>query len=236
MLNKFTWHFQKISEIKDSFDVKEVKEFHRVCVDSFGIETDWDSDNKRKFSESTLLGKLLYQTEELCGIAYYSVPEKELENSYLLWENGICIVKKAQHLGLSSIAIEEAKQLFSERKFGWFGGKSQNPKIFLRYQNLGKTFPFEQLYATPEGQTLMTFLVENIEELKDLRESGKLNLSSGICTAAYSRYLGDYSISLKGAESFENHLKKLGFNRTGGDSVVVIAKLENITHSTDKEA
>jgi hypothetical protein len=41
---------------------------------------------------------------------------------------------------------------------------------------------------------------------------------------------------LKGAESFENHLKKLGFNRLEGDSVVVIAKLENITHSTDKEA
>lgn len=234
MVNKFTWHFQKISEIKDSFDVKE---FHRVCVDSFGIEMDWDSDNRRKFSESTLLGKLLDQTEELCGIAYYSVPEKELENSYLLWEDGICIVKKAQHLGLSSIAIEEAKLLFPEGRFGWIGGKSQNPKIFLRYQNLGKTFPFEQLYATPEGQTLMTFLVENIEELKDLSTSGKLNLSSGICTAAYSHgYLGDYSISLKGAESFENHLKKLGFNRPGGDSVVVIAKLENITHSTDKEA
>jgi hypothetical protein len=235
MLNKFTWHFQKISEIKDK-DSFNVKEFHRVCVDSFGIERDWDSENITKFRQSTLLGKLLDQTEELCGIAYYSVPEKELENSYLLWENGICIVKKAQHLGLSNIAIEKAKLLFPEGIFGWFGGKSQNPKIFLRYQKLGKTFPFEQLYATPEGQTLMTFLVENIEELKYLSISGKLNLSSGICTDDYSQYLGDYSISLKGAESFENHLKKLGFNRLEGDSVVVIAKLENITHSTDKEA
>lgn len=222
--NDFTWNFQKINN-GSYFDSFELNEFYRVCVDGFGIEIDWNSENKSKLSQVNLLGKLTNKQNKLCGIAYYFIPPVSINNTYMIWESGICIVKEAQNLGLSKAAIKHVKSLFSDHSFQLIGCKSQNPKMFLRYQKFGITYPFDESYSTSQGKKIMSFLISNIKEVKKLHFSKQLNVHSGICTTAYTHgCLGDYKIDIKEAKVLENKLTKLQFNRNNGDAILIISR------------
>lgn len=207
-----------------------------VCVDGFGMESsDWVNDNHELFSTSTIFGRLLDEQEKLYGIAYYSIPAVPLSNnSYILWEDGICLVKSAQNKGYSKDAIKRATSLFPERQFNWFGCRTQNPNVMSRYSKMGRLFPFDELYNSPTGQIIMEFLLENILEVRTTYQTGKLNIEDGICTKLYPQgRLGDYLVDLGKVKAFEDWLQKRSFHREQGDAVILVCSLNNIfkTHA-----
>jgi hypothetical protein len=224
--NEYVWQFQRLDRNVEIAD-KVVKELHQVCVKGFGLDSDeWATDNRLMLSQSTILGRLLNQQRKVFGIAFYSAPDVFLDGTHFLWEDGICLVKEAQRKGYSWTAIEQAVKMFPERIFGWVGCRTQNPAMFLRYAKLGKTFPFDELYDTVNGERVMNFLLENIAEVQEVSALNNLNRRNGICTEVYPQgRLGDYSIELDGAEPFEKQLKQWEFQRDTGEAVLIVSCL-----------
>jgi hypothetical protein len=110
------------------------------------------------------------------------------------------------------------------REFGWVGGRTQNTKVLLRYSRLGRLFPFDQPYDEGTGKAVMTFLVRNIDEVREIGDG--LNHKTGICQNVYPEgRLGDFRESIPEAERFERQLQVWGFQRENGDAIVAVAKL-----------
>jgi hypothetical protein len=221
-----SWEFQQLdgnAEIPDSL----VEQCSRVCIDGFGLKAgDWADGNREKLSQSKLFGRLVGNGEKLYGIAYYSVPDARINNSHILWEDGICLVKSVQHKGCSWQAITKAASLFPDRQFNWVGCRTQNPAMLMRYSRFGRLFPFDELYNTSDGQTVMDFLLQHIAEVQTTHQQGKLNTVNGVCTELYRQgRLGDYSVKLNGAGFFEKQLQDWGFQRERGDAVILVSSL-----------
>jgi hypothetical protein len=216
-------HLENGAEIPDEV----LGQFLRVCVDGFGFESDdWMYDNQEKLATSTILGRLLDNQGQLYGIAFYSAPAVTLGDSHVLWEDGICLVKLAQHQGHSRSAITKAASLFPERQFNWLGCRTQNPAMIMRYSKFGKLFPFDELYDSTNGQPVMDFLLEHIAEVQTTHQRGKLNTTNGVCTQLYPQgRLGDYRVDLEKAAQFEEQLQCWGFERERGDAVILVSSL-----------
>lgn len=226
---RYRWEFQILNQNREiANDASLLEDLHQVCVDGFGMESaEWTKDNKDMLLQSSLLGKLWDSSGKLCGLAYYSVPEKQLDGDYFLWEDGICLKKEVQGKQYSLAAIKEAAKMFPTRKFGWLGCRTQIPKMFLRYKKLGKVFPFDANYETGIGKCIMDFLRENIQEVREVYQSNKLNISNGVSIATYPLgKLGNYEIGIDGTAEFENRLEQWGFQRDLGDAVVIVAHLK----------
>ncbi|HBL14947.1 MAG TPA: hypothetical protein DD379_26850 [Cyanobacteria bacterium UBA11162] len=223
----YRWSFQIIDGNRDiAKDANLLKEFHQVCVDGFGLESDdWNTDNISMLLYSTLLGRLFSGSGRLCGIAYYSVTEKQLDGTYLLWEDGICLRKEVQGKRYSLAAIQGAIKMFPSRNFGWLGCRTQIPKMFSRYQKIGKIFPFNEDYNTPIGKRVMEFLLQNISEVQDVEKEKKLNKTNGVCSEIYPQgRLGDYKTGIEGTTEFEKKLEQWNFQRAHGDAVILVAR------------
>ena len=116
--------------------------------------------------------------------------------------------------------------MYANRVYGWIGGRTQNPLVFLRYAKLGTVYPFDQLYTNDLGISVMKYLLENIAEVKEFKD--RLNLNTGICRGVYPEgKLGDYPISIKGGEHYEKLLRIWRFNRENGDAIITVVKLTN---------
>ena len=180
---------------------------------------------RKAYLQSTIVGLLKEGDGEIGGYAFYSVPSAELWGSHLLWEDAICIKKGLQGRGLSSrLLFAKASSMFPEWKFGWIGGRTQNPLVIRRYQPLGRVFPFDQLYSEEKGRLIMDFLTMNVAEVMDV--TANLDRRTGVCHRVYSEgRLGDYGTLLNGTERFEKLLEQWGFDRERGDAVVTVVEL-----------
>ena len=228
------WEFNSLDgSAKISDDL--IEQCSKVCADGFGLKThDWIESNRKKLSQSTIFGRLVSDKKDLYGIAYYSAPDTQLVDSYILWEDGICLVKAVQHRGYSQKAIAEFVSLFPERQFKWLGCRTQNPSMMIRYSKLGKLFPFDELFDSVDGQRIMGFLLEHIVEVQTTYQRGKLNIINGVCTRHYTQgRLGDYLIDIEKANLFEKQFQSWGFQREQGDAVILVSSLNNIlkTHA-----
>lgn len=191
-----------------------------VFRDGFGINGWSLSEIEGTLRRCNVLGLLLDQQRSVCGYALYSIPQPSLRGASLLWEDAICLRKRARGQGLSNRAIEFALGLHPERRFGWLGGRTQNPIVMRRYSRKGVTFPFDIAYVEKEGLDLIRFLLQNVSEVQKVRA---FNTTTGICSGVYGRRLGDYPWCDFG--QFERHLLALDFDRNKGDAVVVVTKL-----------
>jgi len=219
------WHFY-LSETPDGFSDKLLYDISDVFADGFGISKGWSIEGVRQaINRSSILGVLIGEHDEVSGYAFYSAPNVDLNGGYMLWEDAICVRKHLHGNRLSSrLLLEKACGVFEGRRFDWIGGRTQNPLVILRYSNLGTLFPFDHLYHGEEGNSIMKFLLDHINEVRDVRS--QLDLNTGICRAVYSEgRLGDYSSQIERAERFEKLLSEWGFHRENGDAVLTVAKL-----------
>jgi hypothetical protein len=225
-LPNLIWEFQRLDNSVEISD-KLLDQFLQICVDGFGFESDeWVNDIRKKMATSNILGRLLDEQGQLYGIAFYSSPAVTLGDSHILWEDGICLVKSVQHSGYSRKAIEQAASLFPDRQFNWFGCRTQNPAMMMRYAKFGKLFPFNELYDSSDGQIIMDFLLEHIAEVQTTHQHGKINTINGVCTQLYPQgQLGDYCVDLEKATMFEKQLQSWKFQRQEGDAVILVSSL-----------
>lgn len=216
----FHWEFFAPDEVRQtSLDLPLA--IHNVFCDGFEIDGWSLSGIETSLQRCDMLGLLLDQQRSICGYALYSVPQHPFCGASLLWEDSICLKKKAQGKGFSTKAIELALALYPGRAFGWLGGRTQNPVIMRRYSRQGTTFPFDIGYEEQEGPRLIQFLLQNVPEV---RAPKSFNIRTGICSGVYRRRLGNYPWHDQG--EFERHLLRSGFDRDKGDAVVVVARLE----------
>jgi hypothetical protein len=117
---------------------------------------------------------------------------------------------------------KRASAFFPGRRFGWIGGRTQNPLIMHRYDTLGYLFPFEMAYNEGDGRLVMEYLLANIEEVSS---SSRLDKSNGICRGKYGQRLGDYEIGIDGAEELEAKLSAWEFDHDKGDAVIIVSRL-----------
>jgi hypothetical protein len=221
-LSSLSWEFQWLDR-NTAVSADLLEQLLQVCEDGFGTPAaDWRDGTLEKLGASTVLGKLLDAAGRLYGFVFYSAPAQPLLGSHLLWEDGICMVKAVQQKGYPRRAISKVAELFPERRFYWLGCRTQNPAMMLRYAKFGKLYPFDESYDSPDGQVIMNFLLNYIEEVKTTHRCGKLDTTSGICNRFYSQgRLGDYPVNLEKAARFEDQLKVWGFQREFGDAIVL---------------
>lgn len=223
-----TWSFQFI-ENPETIPDDIVEQIHRTFLDGFGLQNGWSITGIRNaLHRSTIMGLLVTegQQSQITGYALYSVPHNKLDDTYVLWEDAICLRKCAQGQGLASLSIllKYIKPLLRSQKLGWVGGRTQNPLVFLRYARLGKIFPFDITYASDEGRVVMDFLLQNIAEVSEVQTV--LEYDTGICRQVYHEgRLGDYLSETEGTERFEKLLNEWEFDRTAGDAVITATKL-----------
>src|SRR6266446_9519353 len=127
----YSWDFQ-ILQKDTNFDESLPHTFHEIFLDGFGLKEGWSIEGvKKALHQSTLLGLLTSsaETQDICGYAFYSVPEVPLLGTYMLWEDAICLRKSAQGKRLSTKVYELACEKLSGRRFGWIGGRPQNPVV-----------------------------------------------------------------------------------------------------------
>jgi hypothetical protein len=100
--------------------------------------------------------------------------------------------------------------------------------MMMRYANFGRgeVFPFDKLYDSKDGQSIMAFLLEHIAEVQTTHQRGKLNIINGICTQLYPQgRLGDYCVDLEKVARFETQLQAWEFQRERGDAVILVSSL-----------
>lgn len=225
----YTWNFQCLNPLA-TYDDQFVRSIHDVYLDAFGLQEGWSLEGIRKaLLRSNVRGLLSSDYGEICGYAIYSVPALPLLGNSMIWEDAIALKKKIQNRKLSKQVIGHILSLFPERKFGWLGGRTQNPAVIKRYKKLGILFPFDISYSLHEGKAVMDYLLQNIEEVREVQALDKEN---GICRAIYRRRLGDYKTEISGTERFEEQLRKWDFDREKGDAVIVISKLHQVIQNS----
>lgn len=223
---QFSWSFQTL-EKPDEISDELLRQISQTFADGFGLRNGWKLDSIRyALRRSDILGLLVGENGEVGGYAFYSAPNDKMLNSYLLWEDAICIKKHLQGYKFASRSLlESACKAFNNREFGWVGGRTQNSLVLLRYSRMGMIFPFDAMYNSETGQTIMDFLVSHIDELKEAAE--RLESVTGICRQIYPEgKLGDYDDQLPGTEQIERQLAEWGFRRDNGDAIVAIVKLD----------
>lgn len=218
-MSGFQWKFLTLANERASYDRFSV-EIQRIFREGFDTNG-WSLPSiMNTLSRCDVLGLLAGDDEELCAYALYSFPRARLMGSWLLWEESICLKKKAQHQGYATQALSLARDRFPHRKLGWLGGRTQNPIILKRYSKLGTLFPFDSSYSGKEGREVMSFLLENVE---DVYRVVNLNRENGLCHGVYGRRLGHHDWNENGR--FEQDLLRWGFDVENGDAVIAVAKV-----------
>ncbi len=205
--------------------------------DGFGLEQGWSLEGVQiAISRSAILGLIYGDHGQVEGYAFYSAPEEPLLGMHLLWEDAICLRKHLQGIRLTSRPLlEKVCAFFPERTFGWLGGRTQNPAMMLRYSRMGKLYPFDATYGKGQGKTILGFLLEHIAEVKDSK--AVLDYRTGICKRIYPEgQLGDYSVAIDRNKKYERLLLDWGFDRSAGDAVIVVTKLNSPISGQQKEA
>lgn len=221
---KCTWRFQFLDTPEDVSD-SVIESLGRVFSDGFGLPNGWNrEDIRRALHRSDVLGLLHDADGVVVGYAFYSAPEISLEGRHLLWEDAICLQKLVQGSGYTGqVLFKSVTKLFPERVFGWVGGRTQNPKVFLRYAKLGQVLPFDLAYTSSLGRKVMNFLVEHITEVQEALSRGILEQATGICRGIYREgKLGDYEIASHSWDRFEVLLRSWAFDRDSGDALLVV--------------
>jgi len=218
----FNWRFRFLDKVAD--DEALPRKIRQIYLDGFGKQDGWSLGSiERTLNRCDALGVLVDPSDELYGYAFYSCPRKQVGGEWLLWEEAVCLKKSVQGHGLSIAALAQVRALYSERTFGWIGGRTQNPLVMKRYARFGPVFPFDSLYSEGEGPVLMRFLQENIAEARDVPQ---LDTKTGVCAGVYkSGRLGDYAVGIAGSDKFEKQLREWGFRRLNGDAVLVVAQI-----------
>jgi hypothetical protein len=221
-LNTFRWSFQFTEEITELSE-KTIVEIHETFLDGFGLESGWShSGIRERIQKSSIVGLLYNSSGIIYGYAIYSIPSATLTSLSMLWEDAICLRRKARGLSLTSGIIETICEKFPDRSFGWFGGRTQNPVVFKRYSKIGNLYPFEIPFSSDRGKRVIDFLKANIAEVQETQD---IDLDTGICRCVYKEgRLGDYPEKVKGTERYEKQLSDWNFNRDNGDAIIVIAR------------
>jgi hypothetical protein len=225
--HEMAWNFHFLDHSIE-IDNNILYQCNMVCADGFGgSPCDWEESNKEKLSSSTIFGKLTNNQGNIYGIAYYFIPDDLILDSHLIWEEGICLMHSVQGQGHAKKAVERAMSLFPSFKFQWLCCTTQNPSMFIRYSKYGKKlFPFDELYETSEGKSLMNFLCKHIKNLKKI-DINTLNISNGICKSFYEHgKLGNYLVDLPGAKIFDKNLQEWKFQRELGDAIIMALNLQ----------
>ncbi|GEM_PF-3479513 len=222
-----TWQFQFL-ETPETVSDSGIEGIHSVFSDGFGLPEGWNREDIRcALYRSDVMGLLHSSNGAIMGYAFYSAPETPLEGRYFLWEDAICLRKSVQGMGYTGRTLfESVAALFTERVFGWLGGRTQNPLVFLRYANLGQVLPFDVSYTSVLGQKVMRFLLEHIVEVQEASAMGVLEQATGICHGIYREgKLGDYSTDSPSLARFESLLHSWIFDRDAGDALLVVTHL-----------
>lgn len=217
------WFFVFLDKDKE-FSIEFCKTIHEIFLDGFGLEKGWSIERIRneRLKKSSILG-LLKDNNNFHGYAFYTIPDVLLDGFHVLWEDAICIKKEHQGKGYSKSILTSICELYPNFKFGWFGGRTQNPIMMKRYAKSGKTYPFDVDYQENDGKILFDFLLKHIAEVKN---SETLDIRTGICHNVYKeRKLGKYPDEIKGTFDYEVKLHRWAFNRNNGDAVIVVSKL-----------
>jgi hypothetical protein len=224
----YEWRFetQKVSEHVDEAFLRSI---HQVYLDGFSKTQGWSLKGIQDVVTRSSVRGFLRKRNEVVGYAFYSVPAQPLDGTHMLWENAICLKKDAQGHGLTRGIIEKVIDLFPNVKFGWIGGRTQNPLVFKRYSDLGKIFPFVARYDTDEGRKIMDFVLKHIPQATTFSGQGFVDRTNGVCSNAYSGgRLGEYSTNVPATEAFEKQLRDWGFKRENGDAVLVVSRLSRM--------
>lgn len=221
----YSWRFELLRGRTD-FDDKLLKTIHQIFLDGFALENGWSIEGiKKTLSRSTALGLARGDDDQLVGYAIYTIPDTPLEGTDVLWEEAVCVRTSVQSGGLGTRSLKDVLALFPDRKFGWIGGRTQNPLVMRRYAKFGKLFPFDTAYSDPEGQLVMNYLLQRIAEVYQVPEENFVK-SNGICRKVYKEgQLGKYPLDVPGTENYEKLLQEWDFNRKEGDAVIVVSKL-----------
>lgn len=216
------WQFHHLKDLEPDYALAE--SIHKIFLDGFGLKEGWSTEGiKKALMRSTMLGLLVDPKGNTWGYAMYTIPDAPLMGTYFLWEDAICLKKDAQGKGFSSNVWGMILSFYSNRKFGWVGGRTQNPLVIKRYSKFGYLYPFESTYDHGEGKLVMDYLGRHIAEVRDVKQ---LDRNNGICHSVYREgKLGDYSMSVTGAVAWEKQLSERGFQRERGDAVIIVAKL-----------
>lgn len=221
----YTWKFQRLHG-EEHFDNKLLIELREAFTDGLGVQNCTVEDIRARLSECQLLG-LLEGTDDgtIYGCVMINVPETPLEGKYLIWGCGGYLRKAAQRKIVWRQILKNITACFPDKEFGWIGCRTQNPLMMRSYGLFGTLYPFEADYAQGEGQLLMTYMREQIAQVKNVPE---LVAVKGICRALYTTgRMGDYPVNINGR--IEQHLAEWGFERDRGDSLVVVAKLPTLS-------
>jgi len=218
----YIWQFRHLNNLEP--DDKLAESIHEVFLNGFGLKEGWSKEGIRKaLRRSTILGLLADSSDHLGGYAMYTIPDAPLMGTYFIWEDAICLKKEVQGNNLSSNVWNMSASLYPNRKFGWIGGRTQNPLVVKRYSKLGSLYPFESTYEQGDGKLVMDYLLQNIAEVKDVKQ---LDKDHGICHFVYREgRLGDYSMQVNDIEPYEKQLSEWGFHREQGDAVVIVSRL-----------
>jgi hypothetical protein len=93
------------------------------------------------------------------------------------------------------------------------------------YCKFGHAFPFGEDYSTPNGQAAMSFLREQVREVRDV-PSSSLDLICGIARGIYRQgRLGNYPVNIENTSDIEQQLTAWGFDRDRGDAVIIAVRL-----------
>jgi hypothetical protein len=220
----YEWHCRLLSPA-DAFDAVLVQQVHDVFRAAFGFEPAQGLDSIRdRLRNSTVLGLLRAESADVHGFACYSVPSVPLGETYFLWGDGMALMPGVQGRGLTQGFIERACALFPGRRFGWMGGRTQNPVVFRWHAKFGRVFPFDGTYAEPEGRRVLRYLREHVAEV---REAAMVDDITGICRGAYRwTYRPAYLAHARATEPFEQQLRTWAFNRDQGDALILVARLD----------
>ena len=225
----YKWNFRVLNQ-ENSIDDEIVKNIQNIFINGFGLKNGWNKKSiETRLLNSTILGLLTNKTNEIFGYVIYDIPKKLFENKHFLWTSSMCIVKELQGKGFSKQAFKDLNHFiksnneYKNYQFGWIGGRTQNPIVIKKYQQYERIYPFNFTYESSEGQKIIEYIINNINEIKHVQH---LTLKYGICHKVYnSGKLGDYSVNIKTMNELEKQLKNWGFNRNNGDSIIVTSQL-----------
>jgi hypothetical protein len=228
----FKWRFQ-LRHKDEPIDPRLPEKLRAVFLDGFGLKDGWGIDSIREvLRRCDVLGLLEDLRGEICGYALCTVPSVPFEGRWLLWEDAICLRKRAHAFGLSKEILPAVQRLYPGKSFGWIGGRTQNPVMMNRYAGYGKVYPFDLRYDQGLGPKLMDSLVRHVEEVGAVPV---LDRSNGICRKVYQEgVLGDYAIGVGADQPFERQLTIWGFNRPEGDAVIMVAALQEAREEAEE--
>jgi len=120
------WQFHHLKGLEP--DDALVESIHKIFLDGFGLKEGWSTEGiKKALKRATLLGLLADLNDHFWGYSLYTIPDEPLMGTFFLWEDAICLKKEAQGNRLSSSVWKMCLSLYPSRKFGWVGGRTQNP-------------------------------------------------------------------------------------------------------------